>query len=163
MSIVRSCKVENNINNRSITLLVAILASFLTPFMVSAVNIAIPSIGSEFDANVILLSWIPTGYLLTAAIFAVPFGRIADIYGQKKIFLSGIIIFTVASFLCGISPSILSLIFFRILQGMGSAMIFVTSLAIITSIYPKKGRGKAIGLNVASVYIGLSIGPFLGG
>ena len=163
MTTEKSCKPEHSINNRVIALLVATLASFFTPFMASAVNIAIPSIGSNFAADVILLSWIPTAYLLAAAIFAVPFGRIADIYGMKKIFTYGIIIFTVASFLCALSPSILSLIIFRIMQGVGSAMIFVTGLAIITSVYPRNERGKAIGINVASVYIGLSMGPVLGG
>ncbi|ADZ09925.1 drug resistance transporter, EmrB/QacA subfamily [Methanobacterium lacus] len=159
----KSCKPEHSINNRVIALLVATLASFFTPFMASAVNIAIPSIGSSFGADVILLSWIPTAYLLAAAVFAVPFGRIADIHGMKKIFTYGIIIFTVASFLCAIAPSIISLIVFRIMQGVGSAMIFVTGLAIISSVYPRNERGKAIGINVASVYIGLSMGPVLGG
>ncbi len=163
MTTEKSCKPTHTINNRVIALLVATLASFFTPFMASAVNIAIPSIGSEFAADVILLSWIPTAYLLAAAVFSVPFGRIADIHGMKKIFTYGIIIFTVATFLCAVSPSIISLIIFRILQGVGSAMIFVTGLAIITSVYPKNQRGKAIGINIASVYIGLSMGPVLGG
>ncbi len=163
MSTEKSCKPENDISNRYIALIVATLASFFTPFMASAINIAIPSIGSEFAADVILLSWIPTVYLLAAAVFAVPFGRIADIYGMKKIFTYGIIIFTSASLLCAIAPSIYLLIVFRVLQGIGSAMIFVTGLAIITSVYPPKERGKAIGINIASVYIGLSMGPVLGG
>ncbi len=159
----KSCEPKNDINNRSIALIVATLAAFFTPFMASAINIAIPSIGSEFSADVILLSWIPTAYLLAAAVFAVPFGRIADIYGMKKVFTLGIIIFTLSSFLCAIAPSIISLIVFRVLQGFGSAMIFVTGLAIITSVYPPRERGKAIGINIASVYIGLSMGPVLGG
>jgi EmrB/QacA subfamily drug resistance transporter len=95
--------------------------------------------------------------------FAVPFGRISDIYGMKKIFTYGIIIFTVASFLSAIAPSTESLIIFRILQGVGGAMIFVTGLAIITSVYPPQERGKAIGINIATVYIALSLGPVLGG
>lgn len=163
MNTEKSCKQTNNINNRLPALLVATLASFFTPFMASAINIALPSIGLEFGADAILLSWIPTAYLLAAAVFAVPFGRIADIHGMKKIFIYGIIIFTVATFLSGAAPSIISLIVFRVLQGIGSAMIFVTGLAIITSVYPPKERGKAIGINIASVYIGLSMGPVLGG
>ncbi|MGB9202017.1 MFS transporter, partial [Methanobacterium sp.] len=163
MSTEKTCEPRNDINNRLIALTVATIAAFFTPFMASAINIAIPSIGSQFSADVILLSWIPTAYLLAAAVFAVPFGRIADIYGMKKIFTLGIIIFTISSFLCAISPSIISLIAFRVLQGIGSAMIFVTGLAIITSVYPPKERGKAIGINIASVYIGLSLGPVLGG
>lgn len=163
MNTEKSCKQTNNIDNRIPALLVATLASFFTPFMASAINIALPSIGSEFAADAILLSWIPTAYLLASAVFAVPFGRIADIHGMKKIFTYGIIVFTAATFLCGAAPSVTSLIAFRILQGIGSAMIFVTGLAIITSVYPPHERGKAIGINIASVYIGLSLGPVLGG
>ena len=148
---------------RIAALLVATLANFLTPFMSSAVNIALPSIGSEFASSAILLSWVPTAFLLAAAMFAVPFGRISDIYGMKKIFSYGIIIFTIASFLSAIAPSTESLIIFRILQGIGGAMIFVTGLAIITSVYPPQERGKAIGINIATVYIALSLGPVLGG
>jgi EmrB/QacA subfamily drug resistance transporter len=148
---------------RIAALLVATLANFLTPFMSSAVNIALPSIGSEFASSAILLSWVPTAFLLAAAMFAVPFGRISDIYGMKRIFTYGIIIFTIASFLSAISPNTESLIIFRILQGIGGAMIFVTGLAIITSVYPPQERGKAIGINIATVYIALSLGPVLGG
>ncbi len=163
MNTEKSCKQTHNIDNRIPALLVATLASFFTPFMASAINIALPSIGLEFAADAILLSWIPTAYLLASAVFAVPFGRIADIHGMKKIFTYGIIVFTAATFLCWAAPSVTSLIAFRILQGIGSAMIFVTGLAIITSVYPPHERGKAIGINIASVYIGLSLGPVLGG
>jgi len=110
-----------------------------------------------------LLSWIPTAFLLTSAMFAVPFGRIADIHGMKKVFTSGIIIFTIASLLSAMAPSTTALIGFRVLQGIGSAMIFVTGLAIITSAFPPQERGKAIGINIAAVYTGLSLGPVLGG
>ncbi len=148
---------------RIAALLVATLANFLTPFMSSAVNIALPAIGTEFATSAILLSWVPTSFLLAAAMFAVPFGRISDIYGMKKIFTYGIIIFTLASFLSAVAPSAESLIIFRIFQGIGGAMIFVTGLAIITSVYPPQERGKAIGINIATVYIALSLGPVLGG
>jgi EmrB/QacA subfamily drug resistance transporter len=148
---------------RIAALLVATLANFLTPFMSSSVNIALPAIGAEFATSAILLSWVPTSFLLAAAMFAVPFGRISDIYGMKKIFSYGVIIFTVASFLSAVAPSAESLIIFRIIQGIGGAMIFVTGLAIITSVYPPRERGKAIGINIATVYIALSLGPVLGG
>jgi EmrB/QacA subfamily drug resistance transporter len=144
-------------------LLAATIASFFTPFMGSSINIALPSIGLDFGADAIILNWVTNGFLLAAAIFAVPFGRVADIHGMKKIFTYGIIIFTVASLLCALSPSSFALIGARILQGIGSAMIFVTGLAIISSVYPPQHRGKAIGINVAAVYVGLSFGPVLGG
>ena len=144
-------------------LLVATLANFLTPFMSSAINIALPAIGTEFAADAILLSWIPTSFLLAAAMFAVPFGRISDIYGMKRIFRYGIVLFTIASLLSAVASSALFLILFRILQGIGSAMIFVTGLAIVTSVYPSHERGKAIGINIAAVYVALSLGPVVGG
>ncbi len=154
---------RTNSSIRLAALLVATLANFLTPFMSSAVNIALPAIGAEFATSAILLSWIPTSFLLAAAMFAVPFGRISDIYGMKKIFNYGVIIFTISSFLSAVAPSAESLIVFRILQGIGGAMIFVTGLAIITSVYPPQERGKAIGINIATVYIALALGPVLGG
>ncbi|MBU7018584.1 MAG: MFS transporter [Theionarchaea archaeon] len=144
-------------------LLVATVGSFLTPFMSSSVNIALPSIGREFSIDAVILSWVPTIYLLSAAMFLVPFGRIGDIYGRKKVFTYGIYIYTLSSFLVALSPSILFLLFFRILQGVGSAMIFGTAVAILTSVFPLQERGKVIGINVASVYSGLSLGPSLSG
>jgi len=153
----------DNSAEKNSALLVATLASFLTPFMTSAVNIALPSIGKEFSLNAILLSWVPTAYILAAATFLVPFGRLADIYGRKRIFAYGIFIFTVSSFLCALSNSATTLIASRILQGFGSAMIFSTAVAIVTSAFPVGERGRVLGINVAAVYLGLSVGPFLGG
>jgi MFS family permease len=126
--------------------------------MGSSVNIALPAIGAEFDADAIVLGWIPTAYLLAAAMVAIPFGRISDIYGMKRIFSYGVILFTVASLLSALAHSAYSLIVFRVLQGIAGGMIFVTDLAIITSVYPPHERGKAIGINIATVYIALSIG-----
>lgn len=154
---------ENNSSARIPALIIAVIASFFTPFMGSAINIALPAIGGEFLTDAILLSWIPTSFILASAIFAVPFGRIADIYGMKKVFTYGMIIFTIASFLCAVAPSDISLIAFRVIQGIGSAMIFVTGLAIVTSVYPPQERGKAIGFTIGAVYVGLSLGPVLGG
>ncbi len=144
-------------------LTVATLTSFLTPFMGSSVNIALPTIGREFAMDAVFLSWIATAYLLAAAMFLVPFGRIADIYGRKKIFLYGILTYALSSFLSAIAPSAAWLLGFRILQGIGNSMIFGTSIAILTSVYPVGERGRVLGISVAAVYLGLSLGPFLGG
>ncbi len=149
--------------NKTAILLIATIASFLSPFMAISINIALPTISSELAVNAILLSWISTAYLLTSAMLAVPFGRIADIYGMKKIFTYGIIILTVASFLAAISPSVEFLIITRAVQGIGSAMIFVTGLAMVTSVFPPKERGKAIGINITALYIGFVMSPVLGG
>jgi EmrB/QacA subfamily drug resistance transporter len=144
-------------------LIIASLSSFLTPFMISSVNIALPAIGKEFKSDAVLLTWVATSYLLAAAVSLVPFGKLADIYGRKKVFLSGQIIVTVTSLLAAISVSAPMLIVFRIFQGVGGAMIFATSIAILTSVYPPQERGRVLGIAVAAVYIGLSCGPFFGG
>jgi len=149
--------------NRITVLLITTLASFLSPFMASSINVALPVIASELTVNAILLGWIPTAFLLTSAMLAVPFGRVADIYGMKRIFLIGISIFTISSFLSAISPSVEFLILSRMIQGIGSAMIFVTAMVIITSVFHQKDMGKAIGLNITSIFLGLLLGPLIGG
>lgn len=150
-------------STRRATLAVAILASFLTPFMSSAINVALPSIGQEFLMDAVLLSWVATSFLLAAAIFLVPFGRLADIHGRRRIFALGAAVFTMASLLAGASSSAFMLIAARVFQGVGSAMIYGTGVAILTSVYPPGERGQVLGITVSAVYIGLSMGPFLGG
>jgi EmrB/QacA subfamily drug resistance transporter len=154
---------NNNAVNKSTALLIATLSSFLTPFMGSSMNIALPSIGNELAMDAVLLSWVATSYLLAAAMFLVPFGKIADIQGRKKIFAYGILVYTLASLLCALSTSSILLIGCRILQGIGSAMIFSTGVAILTSVFPIGERGRVLGINVAATYTGLSVGPVLGG
>ena len=143
--------------------LVAALASFLTPFMGSAINLAIPSIGKQFGSSAYLLGWVATCYLLAAAAFLVPLGRLADIRGRKKIFILGLRVFLVSSLFCGSAWSMETLLIFRVCQGIGGAMIFGTAVAILTSVYPPRERGRMLGLNSAAVYTGLSLGPVLGG
>jgi EmrB/QacA subfamily drug resistance transporter len=148
---------------KAAVLLVATLASFLTPFMGSSVNIALPSVGRHFGMDAVSLSWVATAYLLAAAVFLVPFGKIADIYGRKRVFTLGMTVYTVSSLFLALSPSAAMLIAFRVVQGIGSAMIFGTAVAMLTSVFPPQERGRALGVNVAAVYLGLSLGPFLGG
>lgn len=113
--------------------------------------------------DAVLLSWVTTSYLLTVAILLVPSGRLADIYGRKKVFASGILVYSVASICSAFARSAAELIFYRILHGVGGAMIFSTGVAIITSVFPSEKRGRILGINVAAVYFGLSLGPYLGG
>lgn len=153
---------ENN-TTKSSALIASSVGSFLTPFMGSSVNIAMPAIGHEFQIDAVLLSWVSTVYLLSAAIALVPFGRLSDIYGRKKVLTWGMAVFTVASLMIAYAPSITALILFRIIQGIGSGMIFSTGIAIITSVYPQGERGRALGITVATVYAGLSLGPMAGG
>jgi len=154
---------NKNSSLETITLIVTSFASFITPFIGSATNIALPSIGEDFSANAITLSWVATSFLLSAAVFLAPFGRLADIIGRKKIFNWGLAITAASSVFCAFSFRIETLIFWRIIQGIGSSMMFGTAMAIITSVFPKEKRGKALGIVVSSVYAGLTLGPFLGG
>ncbi len=139
------------------------LTSFLTPYMSSAANIALPTIGYEFRLDTAMLGWIQASFLLSTAVFLVPFGRIADIYGRKRVFTAGLVVYTFSSLLATLSPSVEALVLFRIAQGAGGAMIFSTAVAILTCTFPPGQRGKVLGINVAAVYSGISLGPFLGG
>ncbi len=150
-------------STKRIILLIATLSGFLTPMMGSAINVALPVMGKEFAMDAIVLSWVASAYLLAAAVFLVPFGKLADIHGRKRTFTWGILIYTIASLLCGTAQSPAWLIIYRVLQGLGGSMIFGTGVAILTSVFPPGERGRALGINVAAVYLGLSLGPVVGG
>jgi len=144
-------------------LTVTAFASFLTPFMGSAVNLALPSIGEEFSLNAVTLNWIVSSYMLTTSILLLPAGRAGDILGRRKVFTAGMVVFTLSMILLTFTPGIRWLIGVRILQGVGGAMMFGTNMAILTSVFPPGERGRAMGINVTAVYAGLASGPFLGG
>jgi len=144
-------------------LIVTTIGSFLMPFALSAVNVALPSIGRELNMHAVSLSWVALAFTLSAGMFLVPFGKLADRWGQTRMFIAGNWVFTVASFLLTIAASPLMLIAFRAIQGLGAAMLYGTGLAILVAAYPLEERGRVLGINVASVYLGLSIGPFIGG
>jgi EmrB/QacA subfamily drug resistance transporter len=127
------------------------------------VNIALPSIGKAFSMDAILLSWVTTVYLLASAMFFIPFGKIADIYGRKKIFTYGILTFILGSAGSAVSNSAGMLICFRILQGTGASAVYPIGAAILTSTFPARELGKVLGINGVAVYLGFSSGPFFGG
>lgn len=153
---------SNNTHKKTI-LIVAALSTFLVTFMGSSINIALPAISSELQVDAVLVSWIPTAYLLATAVCLLPFGRLADIYGRKRILTYGIFVFTIAALLLSFTSSVGSLIALRVVQGVGSAMIATSGVAIITSVFPARERGKALGISVSATYLGLSLGPVLGG
>lgn len=144
-------------------LIVTAFAAFLTPFLASAVNLALPAIGSDLEVSAIGLGWVISSFLLSSAIFLLPFGRLADIIGRKKVFSAGILLFTLSTFFILFCWNLVSLIILRIIQGISGAMVFGTSLAIITSVFPVGERGRAMGINITAVYLGLSAGPVIGG
>lgn len=145
------------------TIIIVMITSFITPFMGNAVNLAIPAIGRELGGSQSQLNWVVSSYLIATAAFLLPFGRFADQYGRKKVFLGGMILLAVSSLGCALAVSLEMLVIIRIVQGIASAMIFGNAVAILTSVVPPQSRGKALGMVTAAVYIGLSAGPVLGG
>jgi EmrB/QacA subfamily drug resistance transporter len=144
-------------------LIVVMLANFLTPIALSGVNVALPTIGKQFIVDAVKLSWVSTAFSLATAVFLVPLGKVADMYGRNRIFLYGTWVFTISSFLLGMSSSVGMLICLRTFQGLGAAMFVGTSLAIVVSAFPIEERGRVVGITGAAVYLGISVGPFLGG
>jgi EmrB/QacA subfamily drug resistance transporter len=145
------------------TLYTVMTTSFMTTFMGSSINLALPTMGQEFGSNAILASWAITSYLLASAIFLLPFGRLADMHGRRRFYLLGTILYTLFTLATARAHSMQMVIVFRLLQGLSSAMIFSTGMAILSSVYPPHKRGRALGYSVAVTYLGLTIGPFLGG
>ncbi len=150
-------------DNQTYALVIAVLASFIAPFLGSSLNVALPSIGREFGLTAVALTYIPSAYVLSSVMFLVPIGRLADIHGRKRVFTAGICLEMLACASATMTPSGTFFIVLRAVQGLGGAMIFSTGLAILTSVYPPERRGRVLGINVASVYLGLSLGPVLGG
>lgn len=153
-------------NQKSIqfsTILVVIITAFITTFTGSALNLSIPSIGVEFHASATAVGWIVTGYILAAAVLSVPFGRLADLTGRKRILVIGILIFALCSGSAAFARSMAVLLLLRVVQGIGAAMIFSTNTAVLISAFSPEKRGKVLGYSIASTYIGLSAGPVVGG
>ncbi len=139
------------------------LGMFMSSLDAGIVNIALPTLQREFDTKIYVVSWLITIYVLMISSTIVIFGRLSDRYGRVKFYLSGIVVFTLASLLCGFAHSIKTLIFFRALQGIGAAMIQATAIALITTLVQEKKREKALGLLSVMMALGPAIGPTMGG
>lgn len=146
-----------------VILLAATLASFLTPFYTSMVNIAIPAIGESFTVPAETLAMLSTVYLISSVIFLVPAARIADIFGLRKVFVGGLCISAFASFVAPFSISIGMLLACQAVAGIGFACVISNAIALLSIVYPPSRRGAAIGIAVAGVYLGLTAGPLIGG
>lgn len=158
-----SINLSNNADYKRCVLIVICLASGLVPFMGSSVNLSLPQIATDYEMNSIMQSWIITVHLITSAIFQIPFGRLADIVGRKRIFVHGLLLLGISSIACALPYGGIYLIVCRAIQGIGSAMTFSTGMAILTTTFEPHERGKAMGINVAVVYLSLALGPSLGG
>jgi len=154
-------KTQKSIQNA--TLAVALITNFVTPFAVTALNIAVPHIGKEYGASATSLTWIVLSFLMATALLSIPFGRFADIHGRKAVLKTGILFFCVFSFLNIFSLNMPMFLLFRVLQGIGGAMIFATNIAILVDVFPAAKRGSVLGISVAAVYAGSAVGPVAGG
>ncbi|MEN6616991.1 MAG: MFS transporter [Syntrophorhabdus sp.] len=154
---------DKNASLKRNALLVSVLSSFLSPFTASSITVALTNIGHDLSLDAVTLGWVPTAFLIAAAAFLVPFGRASDLYGRKKIFLWGMILSNISAIFAGFATSGATLIVWRAVQGLGSSMIFGTGITIVASVYPARQRGRALGIVLTSVYVGLSAGPFIGG
>ena len=163
MSEENSKQVQKGTGFKVIVQFTMALIVFSITFMSQALNVALPKIGLEFGAEPVVLNWMVLAFVLALATFSVPFGRIGDVFGIKKTLITGIIFYVVISGIAAFSVSSSMLIVCRALQGISAAMAFVNALALLTAIFPVEERGRVFGINVAAVYIGSSMGPFLGG
>lgn len=148
---------------RKAALVAALASSFLSPFMVSLTNIGLPAIAADLRMDAVAMTLVAMAYVVPGAIFILPFGKMADIWGRKKVFLGGMIFFSVSTLVCAVSTSGRMLIAARCLQGLGSAMIYGNGIAILMSVFGAAERGRVLGLTLASVYCGLAVGPPVGG
>ncbi len=153
---------ETTINYKPV-LFVTCLSASLVPLMGSALNLALPYINEDFSLHAAASGWIMASYLLSTAIFQIPCARLADIFGRRKLFILGVLLFFVFSVCCGLARSGWELIAYRFLSGIGSSMMFATNMAILTAVVPAEKRGWALGLNAGTVYFSLAVGPFVGG
>lgn len=149
--------------NQIAILWVAMATSFATTFISSALNLSIPSIGMEFDVSASLLGWVIISYVITVTAFSVPFGRLADGIGRKKIFMPGVSLFALTSLVAALSPNMGFFIVTRFFQGIAGAMIYSTNTPFLIGAFLPSQRGRVLGLNIGATYLGLSLGPVLGG
>lgn len=146
------------------TLLVATSAGiFLAPFASTMLNLALVSIGQEFLVGSHSLGMVNTIFLLASVMSMVPMTRVADIYGLKKVFISGVLIMLVSLFFAALAPSFSLFLLARALMGVGTACLAVTSITMIVNAFPSNKRGWAIGINTTAVYMGTALGPTIGG
>lgn len=172
MSIDSHCKQdkERRMNNMSVvqkneyaTVITVALGTFMSSIDINAVNVALPLIQSGFHTSIAVVEWVVVAYLLTLCATQLTFGRIADLYGLKKIYVTGFIGFTISSLFCGFSVNIIMLIVFRVVEAMNAAMMMSSSSAIITNAVSSANRGKALSLTAVAVAVAACAGPSLGG
>jgi MFS family permease len=143
-------------------LFVLMVGTFLAPLDASIVNIALPSIASELNQTVSAVGWVATAYLLTNAALLLSMGRLGDVWGLRRVYVSGMLLFGGGSALCAASSSLGMLVAARVVQAVGASMLFAAGPALVTRAFPAERRGAALGMISLSVSAGLLVGPSLG-
>lgn len=149
--------------NSWVILLVVALGFFMILLDTTIVNVAIPSIITALHASLDQVLWVLNAYILVYAVLLITAGRLGDMYGPKKLFMTGLVLFTIASAACGLAQAPNQLILFRVIQGIGGALLTPQSMAIITSIFPPEKRGAAFGVWGGVAGVAAVTGPTLGG
>lgn len=158
-----SAPVDTTITRQAwLALGVSTLVTFLVVIDISAVNVAFPSIEDDLSTDRITLSWIISGYNIMVGALLLAAGRVADSIGRKKVFIPGVFVFMVGSLLCGIANSVGFLIVARLVQGVGGAIVFASSFAVMLPEFPPARRSTAIGIAGATGALGAVVGPALG-
>lgn len=150
-------------SDRYVILAIVLAGVFMGVLDGTVVSVAMPTMTSFFNVDVSQSQWIVTAYLATMTGMLLVFGRLSGHTGKARMFIWGFAIFTASSFLCGLSHDIVTLIIWRVVQGLGAAMVFSMSAAIIVSAFPEHERGKALGLMATTVALGGIVSPVLGG
>lgn len=148
---------------KRIALIAVSLGTAQSAMTLSSIQIAIPELARELQPSAVMVSWIPMSFLLINAIFILPMGRYADAVGRKKIYLLGMLLFALGNVLASFAQSIEWVLFCRAVQGLSTAMLHATGMAIIASIFSDKERAAALGITASAIYFGLSLGPVVGG
>ena len=144
-------------------LIVTAIAAFLPSLLFTALVLGLPAIGNEFNANAIELGWILNSFTLSSGIFMLISGKLGDIFGRKKILSLGLFLYALSTLFISLSPNVYLIIALRVVQGIANAMVYGTVIAIVSSVFKKGERGRAVGINLTATYLGMSLGPFFGG
>jgi EmrB/QacA subfamily drug resistance transporter len=154
---------QHTAKSATMIMLTVCIAQFMAPFMLTSIGVALPSLGRDLGASAMQLGLVEQTYVLSLAMFMLTFGRLGDIVGQRIMFLLGLAIFTVFTFVLGFATSIFMVIVLRFFQGIGAAMMLSGSMALVAAAFPPSQRARKIGLVSACTYVGLSMGPVIGG